>query len=266
MIPIAALFAASLLHATAAPPAGRAAGAPVALERNLWGTWRGGACMGDLTLKANGTFERRHYTPANRTRSGTWAVRWDALPPTLVLTCTVADHPGDIGTVQEVKVVQLDAASLAYQQAGATPPARYTRAEEVSGPPALTPSCPPGRLIPLTPPQRAFVEWYSTGSSAAEAYRKASGRDPGPTARNNGAQLLHKPHVRVAVAAALRDRNVGARCDREWKVRRLRAAIERCAADPRISAQAAVGTLVMQMAKLQGELPPRSGRRAFLPP
>src|SRR4051794_37611485 len=127
MIPIAALFAASLLPATAAPPAGRAAGAPVALERKLWGAWRGGPCMGDLTLKPNGTFERRHYPPANRTRSGTWTVGWDALPPTLVLTCTDADHPGDIGTVQEVQVVQLDAATLAYQQAGADRPARYTK-------------------------------------------------------------------------------------------------------------------------------------------
>ena len=127
MIPIAALFAASLLPATAAPPAGRAAGAPVALERKLWGTWRGGPCMGDLTLRANGTFERRHYTPANRTRSGTWAVRWDALPPTLVLTCTDADWAGEIGTVREVKVVQLDASALSYQWPGLAEPARYSR-------------------------------------------------------------------------------------------------------------------------------------------
>ena len=80
-----------------------------------------------MTLRGNGTFARRHYGPDNQALSGTWKVRWDALPPTLVLTCTDADHPGDIGTVQEVKVVQLDAATLAYQQAGADQPARYTR-------------------------------------------------------------------------------------------------------------------------------------------
>ena len=127
MIPIAALLAVSFLPATAAPPGGRADGAPVALERKLWGTWRGGPCMGDLTLRANGTFERRHYTPANRTRSGTWAVRWDALPPTLVLTVTDADDPGDIGTRQELKLVGLDGDDLAYQYPGSDEPARYTR-------------------------------------------------------------------------------------------------------------------------------------------
>jgi hypothetical protein len=130
MIPLAALFAASLLPPTAAPPAGRAAGVPVALERKLWGAWRGGPCMGDLALKANGTFERRHYGPDNQALSGTWSVKWDALPPTLVLTCTDADWAGQIGTKQEVKIVQLDEATLAYQQAGADQPARYTRPEK----------------------------------------------------------------------------------------------------------------------------------------
>jgi hypothetical protein len=126
MIPLAVLFATSLVPATAAPPAGRAEGAPVALERKLWGTWRGGACAGDLTLKPNGAFERRHYGPAGQALSGTWAVKWDALPPTLVLTCTDSDWAGEIGTRQEVKIVQLDDAALAYQHAG-NDPTRYAR-------------------------------------------------------------------------------------------------------------------------------------------
>jgi hypothetical protein len=126
MIPIAVLLAASLVPATAAPPAGRSEGAPVALERKLWGTWRGGPCGGELTLKPNGAFERRHYGPGNQVLAGTWAVQWDALPPTLVLTCTDADWAGLIGTRQEVKIVQLDEAALAYQHAGSDP-ARYTR-------------------------------------------------------------------------------------------------------------------------------------------
>src|SRR5262245_44753422 len=106
MFPLAALLAASLVPTTPAPPAGRADGVPVALDRKRWGTWHGGACAGDLTLRRNGRFERRHYGPANHSLSGTWAVRWDALPPTLVLTCTDADWAGEIGTKQEVKVVQ----------------------------------------------------------------------------------------------------------------------------------------------------------------
>jgi hypothetical protein len=126
MIPIAALLAASILPVAAAPPAGRTDGAPVALERKLWGPWRGGACAGELTLKPNGTFERRHYGPGNQAWSGTWAVRWDALPPTLVLTCTDADWAGQIGTKQEVKIVQLDQAALVYQHAG-NDPTSYAR-------------------------------------------------------------------------------------------------------------------------------------------
>jgi hypothetical protein len=105
-----------------------AEGRPVALERKLWGTWHGGDCVGDLTLKRNGTFERRHYGPANQSLSGTWSVRWDALPPTLVLTCTDADWAAEIGTKQEVKVVQLDDAGLAYLRAGSDQPTRYERA------------------------------------------------------------------------------------------------------------------------------------------
>jgi hypothetical protein len=127
MIPLAVLFATSLLPATTAPPAGRSEGAPVALERKLWGSWRGGACMGDLTFRPNGTFERRHYGPDNQTLSGTWKVRWEALPPTLALTVTDADYAGDIGTVQEVKLVRLDDAAFAYLRAGRDEPSHYAR-------------------------------------------------------------------------------------------------------------------------------------------
>src|SRR4029077_2369315 len=83
-------------------------------------------------------------------------------------------------------------------------------------------------LDDLTPLQSAFVQWMATGRTAAEAYRLAAGRDPGPTARNNAAQLARKPHVRAALTAALRDRNVGARCDGEWVLQKLFAVVERC--------------------------------------
>jgi hypothetical protein len=127
MIPFASVLALSLLPGTTAAPAGPAGSGPAALERLLRGTWVGGDCGGELTLRANGTFARRHYGPDNQALSGTWKVRWDALPPTLVLTCTDADWAGEIGTVREVKVVQLDAAALSYQWPGVAEPARYTR-------------------------------------------------------------------------------------------------------------------------------------------
>jgi hypothetical protein len=128
MIGIAALFAASLLPATPPPTAGGAQdGRPVALERKLHGTWKGGACVGTLTLRPNGTFERRHYSPGGNTLTGTWAVRWDALPPTLTLTCKDADYAGYVGTTEEVKLVQLDDAALAWQREGAEQPVRFER-------------------------------------------------------------------------------------------------------------------------------------------
>ena len=123
MIPIAVLFAASLSPATAAPPAGRSGG----------GRGPGAEAVGDVAwrgvrrgpdLGANGAFERRHYGPDNQTLSGTWKVRWDALPPTLVLTSRTRSR-GEIGTVQEVKLVRLDDVVFAYLHGG-NDPARYT--------------------------------------------------------------------------------------------------------------------------------------------
>lgn len=46
---------------------------------------------------------------------------------------------------------------------------------------------------------------------------------------------------------------------------KLFVAIETCSADPRPSSQEMVSRLVMRMARLQGELQPRSRRRAILP-
>jgi len=109
----------------AAPPLGRAYRLPVALERKLWGKWQGGACAGDPTLKQNGKVERGHYGPANHALSDRWAIRCDALPPTLVLTCTGVDWAGEIGTKQEVKAVQFDEAVPAYLHAECDQPTRY---------------------------------------------------------------------------------------------------------------------------------------------
>jgi len=53
-------------------------------------------------------------------------VRWDALPPTLLLTCKEADYAGDIGTIEEFKLVQLDDEKLTYQHTVGGP-ISYTR-------------------------------------------------------------------------------------------------------------------------------------------
>src|SRR5215470_12504865 len=64
-------------------------------------------------------------------------------------------------------------------------------------------------LSALTALQRAFVHWFATGLSAAESYRRASGRNGslGWNARNNGFQLSQNAKVKAAIEAALRDRS-----------------------------------------------------------
>ena len=72
----------------------------VALEKKLHGAWKGdGPCAGGLTFAADGTYTRPHHGPGGDNSAGTWAVRWDALPPALVLTCTQSDDPGGVQPV-----------------------------------------------------------------------------------------------------------------------------------------------------------------------
>jgi len=100
-----------------------------ALEAKLHGEWKGGACMGELTLRADGTFERRHYSPGNNRVTGTWAVAWDVLPPTLTLTYKTSDAPDrlKVGEILPLKVLQLDDAVLEYRWPVTNGTERYER-------------------------------------------------------------------------------------------------------------------------------------------
>ena len=128
------LVAVGLTLGTGAPEGIRAAPllakpetAQAALEKKLHGEWKGeNACLGDLTLRADGTFERRHHSPGNNTLAGIWAVHWDALPPTLALTCKTSDNPNAIGKTVEVKLIRLDDAALGYHYANETKVSPFT--------------------------------------------------------------------------------------------------------------------------------------------
>ena len=127
MIRMLLLLAVSLAFITSAQTARTAdkpKDPPVALEKKLHGAWEADDmdCVGDLTLRADGTFERQHYSPGNNKLTGTWEVRWNALPPTLVLSCKTSDDPDLVGKTSEVKLTQLDDQTLAYQFPGYRPP------------------------------------------------------------------------------------------------------------------------------------------------
>lgn len=112
-------------------------------------------------------------------------------------------------------------------------------------------------LAGLTPLERAVVEWVATGCSAADAYRRATKRET-DTAKQNAYDIRHRPTVAAAIQSALKDRNVGARCDREWKLAKLQAAIAKCEASDHPLAPGTLGKLVKTMAELQGEITQKS--------
>ena len=127
--PAVVLVLTSCLTALAAPALDeKPAKGLAALERKLVGEWDGaGPCDGDLTIRADGTFIRTGRGPDGQNSAGSWAVRWNALPPTLVFTCRVSDDPEEIGKVTEVKLVELNDDSLAYTHPDAPKTSRKTR-------------------------------------------------------------------------------------------------------------------------------------------
>lgn len=108
MIRTAVFLAASFVFIMSAQPAEKPKEARAALERKLHGEWIGYPCNGDFTIRADGTFERRHYSPGNHKLAGNWEVQWDELPPTLVLACKTSDYPDYVGKTSKVKLIQLD--------------------------------------------------------------------------------------------------------------------------------------------------------------
>src|SRR5262249_3547309 len=94
---------------TTAARAREAKKALAALEQKMLGVWEGqGGCDGRLVLRADGTYELTRFGPAGQDSAGTWKVRWDALPATLVLSCTTSKIPEEVGKTREVKLTRLD--------------------------------------------------------------------------------------------------------------------------------------------------------------
>jgi hypothetical protein len=111
------------------------------LEAKLHGEWKGGACQGTFSFKPDGTYRLEKWSPGNHMLSGTWAMKWDALPPTLVLTCKESNSKEYVGAEWKVKVSELDRESLSLvfrsaKEGDAT--IRYTRIKKSAEPKAVS--------------------------------------------------------------------------------------------------------------------------------
>jgi hypothetical protein len=111
--------------------------------------------------------------------------------------------------------------------------------------------------------ERAFVEWFASGLSAAAAVRKAAGRDAGPApdaSRQQGYKLRARPRVKAAIEACLADRTAAARLDREWLLQKLLAYIDDCEQRGSPRATRRLIEALQLVGKLQGWL--GNGRRS----
>jgi len=143
LITAACLLIALLLPlATAAPSAATPTTKPTrdlaALEQKILGFWQGPACGGDYTFNPDGTFVMENFTPGQNRLTGTWSIRWDALPPTLLVTCKTSDFKKKVpdraeyeslGKSREFKLLELNDKSLTYRWGGEKDVIQFHRRE-----------------------------------------------------------------------------------------------------------------------------------------
>jgi hypothetical protein len=127
----AVAFATVLMQAVLAEPSRAEQGmALTALEQKLVGAWAGqSGCAGAYLFRADGTYQLTGYGPAPYDSAGTWKVRCETRPATLVLTCRESDLADEVGKSLELRFIRLDAYRLAVER-GKQDPERYARAKE----------------------------------------------------------------------------------------------------------------------------------------
>ena len=143
-----------------------------ALETKLHGDWVGhGPCAGEITFRANGTYEERHVGPGGYSGAGDWDIRWDALPPTLVLSPKTSDAPGGPSKRCAMKILELDKGLVV--DCGSKRTIRYER-PEIDEARAIQISeriSPPERIGQIGPSTRRNV-WNGVGRSSFGGSRK----------------------------------------------------------------------------------------------
>ena len=131
MTRIALLATASFLAVLPAVAAEKPSDALGALEKKLYGIWDGnGPCNGKLVLKSDRTYERKLFGPGGNNSTGTWSLRWNALPPTLTLNCKTSDDPNHVNKAIDWKVTRLNDATLSIRYKIELQPLVYNRVKK----------------------------------------------------------------------------------------------------------------------------------------
>jgi hypothetical protein len=79
-----------------------------ALEQLLIGEWIGKPSVGDIVFREDGTFAQKNYWPRESVFEGTWKVKWETLPPTLILTAKTSTDEKQIKRTIERQITRLD--------------------------------------------------------------------------------------------------------------------------------------------------------------
>ena len=127
IVPAAVLLIGLAQAALAVPPGNELT---TTKEEKILGAWRGQTgCAGNLVFRADGTYEWKQRGPGGDDSAGTWKVRGDGLPATLVLTCKKSEFLEEVGKTIEVTLIRLDDESLAVKYASQTVD-RYARVKK----------------------------------------------------------------------------------------------------------------------------------------
>jgi hypothetical protein len=106
-----------------------------AVAAKLHGSWRGGACEGEITFRENRTYEWTGIGPGGERHEGTWTLRGDPARPALVMECKKADDPEREGKTTELKIVGVDDDQFEFKYSDTTKSRTFERAKKKSSEP-----------------------------------------------------------------------------------------------------------------------------------